>query len=125
MLHDLPRKTDTFIIFIFVISSKISNFLMKLRITFGPLESTHMNLCINLHVKNSIFSRKIPSEIVVRHRLFQFDDFSHSGLTEVGEHYFCNVVRFGLGGNLTMVLSVFGKPLKEYFAFYSNLQYPF
>ena len=90
MLHDLPRKTDTFIFFISV-----------------------------------IFSRKIPSEIVVRHRRFQFDDFSHSGLTEVGEHYFCNVVRFELGGNLRVVLSVSAKPLKEYFAFYSNLQCPF
>ena len=90
MLHDLPRKTDTFIFFISV-----------------------------------IFSRKIPSEIVVRHRRFQFDDFSHSGLTEVGEHYFCNVARLELGGFLRVVLSVFGKPLKEYFAFYSNLQYPF
>ena len=71
------------------------------------------------------FKRKIPSKIVVRHRLFQFDYFSYSDLTEVGEQNFCNVVRFELGGNLRVVLSVFGRPLKEYFAFYSNLQCPF
>ena len=74
------------------------------------------------------FKRKIPSKIVVRCRLSQLDDFSPIDLIKLGEHCFCNVVRFGCVVNLAdfeMVLSVFDTPLKEYFAFDSNFQHPF
>ena len=74
------------------------------------------------------FKRKIPSKIAVRCRLSQIDDFSPMDSMKLGEHYFCNIVRFGSVANWTdfeMVLSVFDTSLKEYFAFDSNFQHPF
>ena len=36
-------------------------------------------------------------------------------MTEVGEHYFCNVVRFELEGNLRVALSVFRETFERVF----------